>query len=291
METIQQQLQTIVTSIVDGTPLTDEFRLFLKPWTVYSEYAFWFRIIRDHMTVINSRLADVEFEYKRESAVLRDEADQLRMMAFNGDPNTDITPLTTNAVSLCKRVREFKHTILNRLLTSQIKIAVNPSTVSHMLNELQAFEVMLLNIQREGRLPLTPIMNEHELWISDMIGHLDIIKCDTDAIEKNYRKCVKKQKKVMMNLHHKVLEMINYIKHGATDFPALQVFTNQTQLETLIYLRIVGEIHMLSKSKMIVGCLDPEFLLHMLLEEIYYIFKLSMSQPGFNPCIQYPMTF
>lgn len=69
-----------------------------------------------------------------------------------------------------------------------LKNKFTPTFISHMLNELEEYEKILLHLQRTGHLPEVNIVELHKLWLSDIVGHLDTIKSKLDFVELLIRK-------------------------------------------------------------------------------------------------------
>ena len=274
---------------------TQDFALFtdLARWNAYSDYTIWLRILRDHMMMINQKLGKKEVELQDTTLRLQNEGERLRQIAFDRAQRNmsleELPALNSDALNLIQQVRTVKQLVLNRQLTGQIKIGFTPTIISHMLNELNNFLFIATTFATTGKMPPVILMNHHDLWVSDMVGHLDVIKCDLDGVEKMLHHRVEHNKKVFEEIHSKILEFISYIKHGVVEFPALQRLTLTSIDETMIYLQLVREIYDQVNNKMIVSRLDPEFLLHMILEEMYYLRKLRDTQYGFDPVMKFPI--
>lgn len=289
-------MEAFVQQIIDPHDvLTQDFAIFtnLNNWNIYSEYTFWLRVVRDHMMMINQKTSLIEDQIINTSQYLQNEAERLRRIAFNNvQSNTSVQNFQNfnqEVINLITQVKILKQEILDRHLTGQIKISLPSSLISHMLNELLQFQFIATSIASTGKIPPVIIGNHHELWQSDIVGHLDVIKCNLDGVEKILRKKVKHQQKIFEKIHNKILEFINYIKHGVIQFPAIQKLTDSSIVETLIYLNLVHEIYEMRLDKTALGILDPAFLLHMIFEEIYYLIKLQQAQPGFDPLMHAPI--
>ena len=105
-----------------------------------------------------------------------------------------------------KRVKVLKQNILNRQLKDDIKIGLAPTVISHMMDELEQFLFIAQTIIDTGNLPPKFIANHHDLWLSNIAGHLDVIATDLDGVEKLFRKRVKKHEKSFEKLYMKLSE-------------------------------------------------------------------------------------
>lgn len=275
-------------------PLLEDFVIFRQDgWSIARELTFWLRVLRDHMMMISQKLAPTETQLLQISNSLLEEGDELRRAALSTTigqgSNATLGSLLQQSLDYGKRVKILKQTILNRQLNANIKIGLAPTVISHMINELEQFLFTAQTIADTGQLPPKFIGNHHDLWLSDITGHLDVIATDLDGVEKLLRKRVKKHEKAFDKLYMKLSEFTNYIKHGVVEFPAMVTLTRMSVDETIIYLALVLEIYRMSRDKLIVSKLDPEFLIHMIFEQIYYLHTMRLVQPGFDPLVKYPI--
>lgn len=288
----RKEMQTLINELVSlNSPLTQDFAIFqTNTWGPAHEFTFWLRVLRDHMFILNSRLAPSETELIDLTQQLYNTGEMLRRYAFDSISRNNITgQYLQDIISYGNSVRNVKKTILDRQLNGLVRIGVTPTVISHMMNELEQFMFIATYFTQNGVLPPKRTYNHHELWMSDIIGHLDVIKADLDGVEKLLRKEIKKKKRVFEKLYMKLLEFTNYYKHGVEVFPGLDKLNRNASDETLVYLRLVSEVLRQVQNKEALGRLDPEYLIHMLFEEVFYLHTLRLAQEEFEPLQKYSL--
>jgi hypothetical protein len=280
-------MEAIARSIYkEEDPLTYEFSLFFKErLDDFDHYIIWFRIIRDHMSFIQKHINDAQIT--NTTTKFFEMAETLRQSAMEKNPRT-LNQLNENAIILVDNVKQFKTSLLDMHVRVSLPLLLPPTFISHMLNELEKFRFMIYGMKTNGKFPPIMSMNEHKLWILDIVGHLDGIYNNIDAVNKFIRKRVRKQKKLFMKLSNSVEEFNCYLKHGiCSDFTALNQLNISVVAETILYLRLVNEVQELIKAKIVLGTIDEEMLLHMILEEMYYLSGLKESVNSFNPLAEF----
>lgn len=272
--------------LVSNDADTTDFEIFLKErFTVYDHYRVWLRILQDHMRFIHRRASDA---YKQRAQDLFDEVSALKAIVVSGNVgiNQQFYQFNDRVIAAIEQARLLKVDILTDLLNESartIAVLLPPTLISHMLDELKKFRFMVYYIRVHGELPPTLSLNEHKLWISDIAGHLGSIEDNLDSTEKLLRKRLLKQKKIFKGLHEKALEYIHYHKHGVQGGNNNVRLNNESNYETLLYLRLVREILTLREANMALGIIDRHMLLHMIFEEIYYLRSLSVAEIGYDP--------
>lgn len=251
--------------------------------SINDHYVFWLRVLQDHMIFISARSQ----KYKRNAEEHLQRAVNLKKAAFNNNFSEYGTYKRYNAavIQLIENIRTFKISLLNQLTNEpgDPVVLLPPTFISHMLNELEKFRYIAHSIQVTGALPPVYSLNEHEVWLIDIAGHLGAIKDNLDDVEKIMRHQLCKHKKVFKGLHAKSIELIGYLRHQVVPRNSLDLLTSQAQVETLVYLHLVKEILDLVKEKHMLGIMDKRMLTHMIFEEIYYLKKLEESSHSYDP--------
>lgn len=267
----------LITALHDPNNLfAAEFSIFNKPnLDIFDHYRFWLTVLQHHMIFISDRSK----AYEPQAKALHDRVVQLKQALKN---NGEFT-INGKVVALIEDVRNFKRQILSDLLSGPPMITLPPTFLSHMLNELEKFRFIAYFIQVNGEFPPIYSLNEHELWITDIVGHLGGIKDNLDSVEKLLRKRLHEQKKIFHALHHKTLEFIGYAKHNVIGEASLGRLNNEAMGAVFLYLALVREVAELRSQNMALGIIDEGMLLHMIFEEIYYLKCLEVAAPGFDP--------
>lgn len=279
MEALNQLIETLYSPT---DPETVDFGIFQKEQLdVYDHYRFWVRVLQDHMIFIIKR--SKEYEARANDFLVQ--LTELKQTLMSGAPD-NFNQFNEQVIEIVENIRDFKRYILNDLLTKQPLISLPPTFISHMLNELEKFRFLIHYIQVNNQFPPTNNLNEHELWLGDIMGHLTGIKDNLDPVEKLLRKRLYKQKKVFKALHHKTIEFIGYFKHGVE--PNLSVggldrIDAPSMEATILYLNLVREILELRSQNIALGVIDRHMLLHMIFEEVYYLKCLSTSVQNYDP--------
>lgn len=266
---------------------TADFGIFMKPkLEVHDHYRLWLRVLQDHMIFIIKRSK----LYDEKAGEFLARLTQLKEQVMNGSPG-DMPRFNEEVIQIVEIIHEFKRTILAGLLSGPPQILLPPTFLSHMLNELEKFRFMIYYFKANGTLPPVNRLNDHELWLSDIAGHLGSIHDNLDPTEKLIRMRLHDQKKVFKALHHKALEFINYVKHGVVGGRHIDALTDQSVISTLAYLNLVNEIRQLRESNEALGVVDRHMLLHMIIEEVYYLKTLPEGVNSFDPLAAFQMPF
>lgn len=233
------------------------------------ENAFWLRVMNDHLKILDERLAESETE-------LHDRVHQLSVRAAQVMTNSN----RQEALAFLLELIALKQELLRREDHGQVKLAVHPTTISDMLNE--AFEYLgLLDPQQidPRRHPTRSVLDLHKLWLTDIVGHLDLIKSELDAgTEGNLIKLVKRMKKNFAKLHHEALTLIEHSMNGGQPVAAIEQLTERAVQETVAYLAILRQLFQLRSASRVLGIVPPELLDHFYREQSYYLFKLGAGQ-------------
>ncbi|CAH6419326.1 Domain of unknown function (DUF2935)-containing protein [uncultured virus] len=261
-----------------------DFKVLLKPkLEIFDHYRIWIRILQDHMKFIVKR-SEV---YKHTANTFLDILTRLKEEVITGVANFD--QFNSRIIEIVENIRNFKRQILADLLGRPPQVLLPPTFLSHMLNELEKFRFMIYFIKVNKEFPPVNSLNEHELWLLDIAGHLGGIKDNLDAVEKLLRKRLYKQQKIFMALHNKALEFIGYVKHNVVGGYHLDRLDTQSIEATIVYLNLVKEILDLREGNLALGTIDREMLLHMILEEIYYLKILNMRIQNYDPLASYQL--
>lgn len=277
MEAINQLVETFYSAT---DPETVDFIIFQKPQLdIYDHYRFWLRVLQDHMIFIIKRSK----QYEQQARDFLNGLTELKQILMSEVPS-DFSQFNEQVREIVEGIRDFKRSILSDLVNQpQPHITLPPTFISHMLNELDKFRFIIHYVKANGEFPPANNLNEHTLWLLDIIGHLDGIKDNLDPVEKLLRKRLHEQKKIFKGLHHKALEFIGYFLNGVKSTRNVERLDVPSMEATILYLNLVKEILLLRSHNVALGVVDRHMLLHMIFEEIYYLKSLDGSAQSYDP--------
>lgn len=279
MEDLQELLLEIFKRRGNGGLIMDFKVLAKEKLTIEDHIRFWLRIIQDHMVFIMERT--LMESHGKIATQLYNRTEELKN-------TSNILNKLTELILLVTEVRQFKIQLLNINSNTKPEVLLPPTFISHMLNEIEKFNFILIFYAQNKQLPPIFSLNEHELWLADICGHLQTIKDNLDPVEQLLAKRVYKHKKLFQKLHNKAIEFICYTKHEIVPANAVATLNQQAALETLVYLALVREILALIENKSALGILDERMLIHMFFEQVYFLKSLNQSIDNYSPIQKFP---
>ncbi|WP_075981884.1 DUF2935 domain-containing protein [Bacillus massilinigeriensis] len=247
------------------------------------EHKFWLQILGDHARFIHDSLSPKEMNDIQNATYFIQTFDQLLGRV---DVN-DLMELSKRAEEEALKLREFKLSIVERLLLGKITIHLGPTFISHMVNELEEY-LRILQYVRKGQIP--PQVHElhhHLIWLLDAAGHAGAISDNMDRIEKKIKMKSDQFTKDFEAFYLKAVEMTGYLRTNLHSFPALSRFNQDTSMEMALFMNFLHEMEELELSAQALGIFAPLMADHMMREECYYLTKLSettdVKQPNCDP--------
>lgn len=253
---------------------------------VLFEHRFWLQILGDHSRFILENLAPKEQQEIKlaNRFILRFDSllEQARSQLEEGT-----VQLTREVYETVLELREFKLHLIRRHLQGRISIALPPTFVNHMVNELEEYWRILQSVLSSGRVPVYHPVHHHLLWLSDAAGHAGSISADLDLVEKRLMEKSDTFMKHFEDFYLKAVEMAGYLRTNLRQFPALTRFNSQAELEIRLFQAFLQELEELRLKDEVLGTLSPLMADHMFREECYYLTKLSqvseVKKPDCNP--------
>jgi len=120
------------------------------------------------------------------------------------------------------------------------------------------------------RHPTGTVLDVHKLWLNDIVGHLAVIKSESNLI-----KAAREAAKNFDKLHHEALALIDHSMNGGQPITAVQQLTDRAVQETVAYLEILRQLYQLRSSSRVLGSLPPDLIDHFYREQSYYLSKLG----------------
>ena len=245
------------------------------------EHRFWLQILGDHMRFIEDQLAFSEKDLLETAKILKDQCDNLLQFARQQQN------ILNDAINLIQEVKKFKFTILNKQLTNKIKIGLTPTFINYMINKLEEYQNIIDSLSKTGKLPVFNIMLHHKLWLLNSSGNIEALIADLDSTEKQLKMDLKFLKKKFKILYNKTGEFSGYLR-ALNNYPQVLQVLNKNSIDTSqIFLKMLGDILVMTLNKELLSRFDVLVPDHMIREELYYLSKLGVNigdptAPRFN---------
>jgi hypothetical protein len=178
-----------------------------------------------------------------------------------------------------KELREFKLHLIRRHLQGDIRIGFPPTFLNHMVNELEEYWRILKALCAGEAPPRYHALHHHLLWLPDASGHADSLASSLDMAEKKWLEQSKLFTRHFDAFYLKAIELAGYLRTRLTEFPALEYFHQEVEIEMLAFRKFLQEIEEMRLNHQALGVLSPVLPDHMLREECYYLTKLSTITP------------
>jgi len=253
---------------------------------VMFEHRFWLQILGDHGRFLYDSLAPDEGELIAKASSYIRVFDELLEQAGNTAGNEQIFELTKKALASAQEFRRFKLELIRQHIAGTIRIGLPPTFINHMVNEIEEYLSVLLNILQWQSPDATPL-HYHNLWLPDAAGHAGAIHCRLDDVESELRQKSADFMKVFHELHLKAEEFTGYTRTDLQEFSALSRLNRQAADAIELFMEFLEELKWQIIDKRVLGTLLPLMMDHMFREECYYIYSLSkvseIRMPDCNP--------
>ena len=247
------------------------------------ENRFWMQVLGDHSRFIYGALAPNETEEIRRAEMFIQIFDRLLESAKTQLIDFNIRSLNSAAFARTQEFRSFNLHLLKRRITENIGLKMPPTFLSHMVNEAEE-ALSVMNFLQAGQIPpLQDALHHHLVWLQDAYGHAAGINGELDWIEKRMKETTEGFEKHFEEFYLKAVELAGYTRTGLKNFPALDRFNHEVELEMLLFREFLKELEELQISKETLGTLMPLLADHMAREECYYLTKLSWVSKVNNP--------
>ena len=240
------------------------------------EHQFWLQVLGDHSRFIHDSLYPSEKEDISKAASFIHRFDQLLSQVSSLNESNAIS-FTNNVEESVKDLRTFKLSIIKRHLTSEMKIHLTPTFINHMVNELEEY-LRILNYLKQGKKP--PIFHElhhHLIWLIDASGHAGAINDRLDGVEKRLKEKSSTFTKHFDQFYLKAVELTGYLRANIQEFPALNRFNHEVEIEMGLFKTLLNELEEMELSAEVLGTFSASMADHMAREEQYYLMKLAES--------------
>lgn len=250
------------------------------------EHRFWLQVLGDHSRFFYKSLSSSEKEEINRAQYFIQEFDSLLTQARQGLGREDLNNLHNHIWQRVQQLKEFKLHLIRRQLEGLIGLNLPPTLISHMVNELEEYQLILGFLMKGEDVPLLHPTHYHLLWLLDAVGHADSIATSLDAVEKSLIAQSQCFAKDFTESYQKALEMVGFAR-AVTYYPALGQFNHDAAMQIQQFNQLLTQLQEMLLNKTVLGILDPLIPDHMLREECYYLMKLSsvsdVKSPSCDP--------
>lgn len=239
------------------------------------EHRFWLQILGDHSRFIFNTLSPKETADIQAAEQFIQAFDQLLHQARTIQSDSQLGALNQQAHSLTINLRQFKLSILQRLLLGKITIAFTPTFINHMVNELEEYLRILTSLLEGKKVPQFDALHHDFLWLPDAAGHAAAISSDLDFVEKRLIQKSQKFEEHFQQFYMKSIEMAGYMRTQLRDFPAFRRFHSDIDVEMNLFRAFLKELEDMELSAEVLDRISPLMPDHMMREECYYLMKLA----------------
>ncbi len=241
------------------------------------EHRFWLQIMGDHARLILTALSPAELQDVAAATGFIERFDRLLAEARAAGAEAKLPQLNREASAATQELKEFKLSLLERLLLGKVVILFTPTFLSHMVNELEEYEKILAALLEGKPVPLFHPLHYDLVWLQDAVGHAANLASDMDLTEKPWIKKSQNFQKGFEALFQKSIEMAGYMRTELAEFPAYRKFHRDIDLEMKVFMRFLQELEELQVSAELLDRFTPLIPDHMYREECYYLLKLAKA--------------
>ncbi|MBB6730427.1 DUF2935 domain-containing protein [Cohnella zeiphila] len=241
------------------------------------EHRFWLQILGDHSRFIFYALSPKETDDTAQAKRFIAAFDKLLEQARAAAPEADLDVLNREAYRETKALKEFKLNLLARSLSGQVTVSLPPTFFNHMLNELEEYERILTALAAGKPVPMYHPLHHDLVWLLDAYGHAGSIASGLDRVEADLVHRSESFERHFRELYVKAVEMAGFMRTRMGDFPALNRFHRQIDLEMALFRQFLHELLEMELSAEVLDIISPLMPDHMAREECYYLMKLAQS--------------
>lgn len=251
-------------------------------WTEYAasalfEHRFWLQVLGDHARFIKDALAPDEAQEIQRARFYMNKFDDLLERSRQDLPEEALRELNREAFSRAQDIRNFKLHLLRRHLTGRIGLHLPPTFLNHMVNEVEEYLRILGSLVAGQPAPLFDELHHHLVWLQDAFGHAAAIAGELDPVEKPLIQNAQHFEVHFLDFYLKAVELAGYMRTNIKEFPALERFHREVELEMVLFKGFLRELEEMGLTREALGVLSPLMADHMAREECYYLTKLHLT--------------
>ena len=240
------------------------------------EHQFWLQVLGDHSRFIHDSLYPSEKEDISKASSFINHFDQL-LSQVNSLNEANAIQFANNVEQSVKHLRSFKLSLIERHITSQMKIHLSPTFINHMVNELEEYLLILSYLKKGETPPIFHELHHHLIWLVHASGHAGAINDQLDGVEKRLKEKSSAFTKHFDQFYLKAVELSGYLRTNIKKFPALNRFNHEVEVEMSLFKTFLHELEEMELSAEVLGTFTASMADHMAREEQYYLTKLAES--------------
>ncbi len=246
------------------------------------ENLFWLEILMEHAMFQSDALSPKETQLIREARDFHRTFKGLlaEVKRIAQEPRRDeVIRLNQQSQAETMRFIGFKKHMIELGLRCEISIALTPSFLNHMLEEGKRFLKVLEGLMR-GR-PQEPcgaymLMEAHNLWIPDSLGHANFLLGSLDLSQRNLADRLEKISRDFCHLYINRGELDSILK--VLDYPDAQAIYGLNEESKRAVMKLIALLRalktQLSNCK-VLATVNPLIIDHMIREANYYLSNLE----------------
>ncbi|TYP77453.1 DUF2935 domain-containing protein [Paenibacillus methanolicus] len=251
------------------------------------EHQFWLQILGDHARFILGALSSNEKRDIEQAESFKILFDDLLAQARENGTGHSLEAISVEAYEAVTDLRKFKLDLLDHRLLNQVQLAMSPTFLNHMVNELDEYAKILQELLKGNNVPIYHPLHHDLLWLPDAAGHAAVIAIDLDPVEKRLMQKSMEFEKHFEQFYLKAIELTGYLRTMKKSYPSISKFHRDIEMEMNIFQAFLQEVEQLDLSAELLSRINPLIPDHMFREECYYLIKLAQSgafpPPSCNP--------
>lgn len=251
--------------------------------SIIFEHKFWLQIMGDHGRFIYDALPTQEEGLLSTCKMMITKYDHYLDLIYGKHSPHELDTLNKEIYELNYSFRDLKLLVLSKTLTAELIIRLSSSFLNDTINELDEY-LYIMHQHMEGNIPDSDPIHYHMLWLTDALGHANVIGSELDYIEHDYILKARQFEVQFDDLVMKTIFMNGYLRTQLKNFPAMERLNNlsaNTINEFLVFVEMIRDQRMDGK---LLGSIFPLMADHMAREACYYLLKLSATTPNiYNP--------
>jgi len=240
------------------------------------EHQFWLRVLGDHSRFIHDSLYPSQKEDIAKATYFIQQFDQL-LPQVNSLNEANAISFASIAAEYVEQLKSFKLSIIKRHLLGDMGIHLTPTFLSHMVNELEEYQLVLSYLEKGEVPPIFHELHHHLIWLMDASGHAGAIDARMDDVEKRLKEKSRTFAKHFDQFYIKAVELTGYLRTNINKFPALSRFNDNVEVEMDLFLTFLNELEEMELSAEVLGTFTVSMADHMAREEKYYLTKVAES--------------
>ncbi|UVI33653.1 DUF2935 domain-containing protein [Paenibacillus spongiae] len=229
----------------------------------------------DHARFILNTLSSKETQDIQTAGAFIQAFDHLLEQSRIAGTEANSASISNEAYEKTIELRRFKLDLLHRAILGKVTIALAPTMLNHMVNELEEYLRILTDLIAGKPVPVFNALHHDFLWLPDAAGHAAAIASNLDAVEKRLIHKSEQFEAHFQQLYIKSIEMAGYMRTQLKDFPAFRRLHKEVDIEMKLFVAFLNELEEMELTAEVLDRISPLMPDHMMREECYYLTKLA----------------